>query len=406
MPDLEELFHSLERTPAPDLWEDIAEREPRRTLGPSGGRRVVVVVVALLIGASSVGLAVWALRPTDDRSRPAADPMTTIAFTSGVGGYHLAAVTLDGAVTHLTHPSGGAYDLGPTWSPSGDAIAFLRYTTGPGEDGGDYELVVADAGGRLVTHFDLTAVSFSWSPDGSRIAISSFEEGTDHDIVVAARDGTGVRVIVDSPRSDTSPAWSPEGDLIAFTSRPVLDRDPGDEHIYVVRSDGTDLTKLTGPGPHGSPAWSPNGARIAYVGARDGESEIFVMQADGSGRLALTDAPTNDVTDPVWSPDGSRIAFGVYSGTDWDVYVVDVDGTDQVPVADGPKDEVGPAWAPDGGLIAYSAAESAESCRCDNAARFDIFLVEPNGDGRRRLTIDASELGGGLAWRPPARGTD
>ena len=81
MPDLEERFHSLERTPAPDLWEDIAEREPRRTLGPSGGRRVVVVVVALLIGASSVGLAVWALRPTDDRSRPAADPMTTIAFT-------------------------------------------------------------------------------------------------------------------------------------------------------------------------------------------------------------------------------------------------------------------------------------------------------------------------------------
>jgi Tol biopolymer transport system component len=303
-------------------------------------------------------------------------------------------VTLDGEVSNLTQPAGGHYDLGSEWSPNGDAIAFLRYT------GNDYELFVADAEGQGLVDFDQTAVGFSWSPDGSQIAYSSFASETDYDILLADRDGRGRRVLVDSPLSDANPAWSPKGDLIAFTSGPVLDRDPGDEDIYVVRPDGTDLTRLTGPGPDGSPVWSPDGARIAFVSQDGGEREVFVMDVDGSGRVAVTDAPTNDVTDPVWSHDGSKIAFGVFSGTDWDVHVVNADGTGQMVLAESPKDEVGAVWAPDGSLIAYSGGESAESCGCDNSGTFDVFVVKPDGTGRTRLTDGAGELGGDLSWRP------
>jgi Tol biopolymer transport system component len=399
MTDLEARFRSLAQTPAPDLWSDIDRREPAGEPAPSERRRVAAAALAVVVGTAGVGTAIWAFGRDAGRPTVADTPDGVIAFTSGIGGYHIATVTLDGVVTDLTDPTGNAYDLGSAWAPTGDAIAFLRYAKGTGE-GFDYRLVIADADGRVVADFDPPAVGYSWSPDGSQIAFSTFRERTDHDIAIAARNGSGTRIIVDSPRSDASPAWSPTGDLIAFTSGPVFDRDAGDEDIYVVRPDGTGLTRLTGPGPDGEPVWSPDGGRIAFVGARGGGSEIFVMNADGSGRVAVTDAPTKDVTSPVWSPDGSRIAFGLFSGSDWDVYVVDADGTDQIPLAAGPNDEVGPAWAADGSFLAYSVAESSEACGCDNAGTFDIFAVRPDGTGRRRLTHDAGELGGDLAWKP------
>jgi Tol biopolymer transport system component len=403
MPDLEERFRSLARTPAPNLWSEIEEREPRHAPGPSAGRRIAAAAVALIVGSAGVGLAVWALSADEREPRPAAAVANgAIAFTSGVGEYHIAAVTLDGVVTDLTQPTGGEYDLGSAWSPDGKAIAFLRYTrTNGGDDAYDYELFVADADGRALVDFDRTAAGFSWSPDGSMIAFSSFREETDYDIVVAARDGTGRRVVVDTPLSDSSPTWSPQGDLIAFSSHPVLDRDPGDEDIFVVRPDRTGLTKLTGsPEWDSDPVWSSDGARIAYLSKEDGEREIFVMNADGSGRFAVTNAPTNDVVDPVWSPDGTKIAFGVFSGTSWDVYVVNADGTGQMALADGPKDEIGSEWAPDGSLIAYSAAESGDSCGCDNSGTFDVYVVRSDGTDLTRLTTGARELGGDLSWQP------
>jgi Tol biopolymer transport system component len=398
MTDLDERFRSLVRTPTPDLWAEIDGREVTDVSGPTTGRRLLVAAVAFVVAIAGVGVGVWALRPDEQRARPAtAVSNGAIAFTSGVGSYHLATVTLGGAMTDLTRPTGGEYDLGPVWSPDGTSIAFLRYTITNREDGlGDYELFVSNADGTDVVDFDRSAGAPSWSPDGSMIAFSSFRKDTDYDIVVASRDGVSSRVIVDSPLSDTTPRWSPLGDAIAFTRYPVLDRDPGDEDIYVVGPDGTGLTKLTG-GPEwdSEPVWSPDGTRIAYLSA----GEIRVMNADGSGKVAVTDAPTNDVGNPVGSPDGSRIAFVVHSGTSWDVYVVNADGTGQIALATTPLDETGPEWSPDGSLIAYSAAESSESCQCDNSGSFDIYVMRPDGTGTRRLTTGAQELGGDLSWQ-------
>ncbi len=130
---------------------------------------------------------------------------------------------------------------------------------------------------------------------------------------------------------------------IAFDS----DRD-GDRDIYVMQADGTGLVQLTDhPGDDGWPAWSPDGRRIAFGSDRDGDWDIYVMQADGTGLVQLTDHPGDDWW-PAWSPDGRRIAFGSDRDGDRDIYVMQADGTGLVQLTDHPGDDWWPAWSPGG----------------------------------------------------------
>lgn len=92
-------------------------------------------------------------------------------------------------------------------------------------------------------------------------------------------------------------AWSPDGRKIAFVSY----RD-GNMEIYVMNADGSGVTRLTNhPGSDAHPAWSPDGRKIAFQSDRDGNSEIYVMNADGSGVTRLTYSPAYD-GEPAWSP--------------------------------------------------------------------------------------------------------
>ena len=86
------------------------------------------------------------------------------------------------------------------------------------------------------------------------------------------------------------PAWSPDGSRIAWSS----ERD-GNREIYVMDADGSNPTNLTGdPGYDSSPAWSPDGQRILFNSRRDGNLEIYVMDADGSNQVRLTRNATSD----------------------------------------------------------------------------------------------------------------
>jgi Tol biopolymer transport system component len=103
-----------------------------------------------------------------------------------------------------------------------------------------------------------------------------------------------------SPTSPTpeSPTVAPEG-RIAFTS----DRD-GNPEIYLMDADGTGIERLTDdPAQDLYPAWSPDGTKIAFASDRDGDFDLYVMDADGTGERRLTDNPAKD-GDPVWSPTG------------------------------------------------------------------------------------------------------
>jgi Tol biopolymer transport system component len=410
MADLDERFRSLSRTGSPDLWPDIEGREPGPMPAEPRVRRLVAAAMALLLAFAGLGLVAITFGGSESPmvtgtsgSPRSAISNGSIAFTSGAGGessYHIAAVRPGGTVVDLIKPGGGGTDLAPQWSPDGGRIAFLRYTSG------DYELVVANSDGSGVMRVGRPAEAFTWAPDGRAIAHASFQPGSDLDIMVIDVAGGRQRELVASQLTDTEPSWSPNGDAIAFVSYPVHDRDADDADIFVVRPDGTGVKPLTaGPAWDSSPMWSPDGRKIAYMSDRDGASQIFVMNADGSGSRRITDAPQG-VNTFIWSPDGTQLAFGVYSGTSMDIYVVNADGTGQMAIADSPQDEVGPEWSPDGTLLAFASAESAESCQCDNSGSFDIYVMNPDGTGKIRLTHEAYELGGDLSRQPVSVATD
>ena len=122
---------------------------------------------------------------------------------------------------------------------------------------------------------------------------------------------------------DTSPAWSPDGTRIAFSSN-----GDGDPEIYVINAQGSGTAQLTNDGATDvHPAWSPDGARIAFASTRDGNGEIYVINADGSDVERLTSSGDTDVH-PAWSPDGTRIAFMSYRDGNWEIVVMNADGSD------------------------------------------------------------------------------
>jgi hypothetical protein len=137
-----------------------------------------------------------------------------------------------------------------------------------------------------------------------------------------------------------TPAWLPDGKRIAFMSG----RD-GNAEIYVMDADGSNQTRLTlDLAGDESPAWSPGGELIAFFSYRDGFPEIYVMNADGSGVRRLTNNSVSDGS-PCWSPDGEHIAFDSDRDGNWEIYVMNADGSEQVNLTQSPDEQDHfPAW--------------------------------------------------------------
>ena len=147
------------------------------------------------------------------------------------------------------------------------------------------------------------------------------------------------------PASAQTPALRANG-KIAFTSG----RD-GNHEIYVMNADGSDRTRLTfDPARDGDPAWSPDGARIAFVKAAPNHSaEIFVMDADGGNQRRLTlSNQFRNYRSPTWSPDGTKIAFSNHIYPGGSLYLMNADGSDLRAIQ---YEFYDPAWSPDGSKL-------------------------------------------------------
>ncbi len=143
----------------------------------------------------------------------------------------------------------------------------------------------------------------SWSPDGSKIAFISERDGS-WEIYVMNPDGSGQTRLTNNTASDTLPLWSPDGTKLLFTR---LGSSEGGSskmstEIYIMNADGSGQKRLSSePGTVTEPSWSPDGKKIVFVSQRDGNNEIYVMNADGSEQKRLTNNTAVDLT-PSWSP--------------------------------------------------------------------------------------------------------
>ncbi len=181
-----------------------------------------------------------------------------------------------------------------------------------------------------------------------------------------------------------STAGVPASGKIAFAS----DRD-GNLEIYVMDADGSNVARLTdNPGPDITPAWSPDGTHILFAHPNL-VIRVYVMNADGSGVTRLSNG-----ANPAWSPDGTRIAF------EWqrEIYLMRPSGSNRTRLTDTPEGYAfSPAWSPDGTRIAFDSSPRGQ------AIDVELYTINADGSGLTRLTRNARQQSVTPTWSPDGR---
>ena len=307
----------------------MLEQERRPTLSTrlrASGSLAVLVAVALFVAFVSALFVGGA--------RSASAPHGLIAFTrDGDDGVYI--MEADGSGVRLLWRGARAVtDL--AWSPDGSKLAVTT--------SGRSIWVVNVDGTDPVRVARVGASSLSWSADGRRIAFTSKD-----DIWLMNADGSNIRPLERTPRlSEKDVDWKPTGGWVAFATGGYVSQ------VYVVRTNGTNLRNLPTIPEFWYltyPDWSPDGRRIVLTScASDTNCEVWVTNASGNQRVQLTKTKdrVHDVS-PVWSPDGRRIAFlrGDYAKSgSFEIYAMNADGTGVTRLTHNRVDETSLAWQP------------------------------------------------------------
>src|SRR5215217_2296138 len=213
---------------------------------------------------------------------------------------------------------------------------------------------------QLLNDTDMVVNSAVWSPDGTKIAFSHTRGASGFSrISVMNADGSNLNNLTGVGNwggGGLAPAFSPDGKQICFLRDTGMTNPP--TGLYVMDADGSAPSVYIKVDPEILPrdiqfrcTWSPDGTKIAF--SLSPEHEVFVINADG-GRFSqgtiskYTNLTSNSASDevPDWSPDGKKIAFASDRDGDYDIYTMDADGSDVAQVTNLPGNEYSPDWQP------------------------------------------------------------
>lgn len=243
---------------------------------------------------------------------------------------------------------------------------------------GDFARALAASAGVAVTP----------TPRPRRVPLPSSAWQTAVGVGIAAIFALIVLVAVFHSGSVPPSTPSPLTGRIAFEST----RD-GNREIYTMDAGGRNMRRLTDDkATDWAPRWSPDCQKIVFVSDRDGDSDIYVVAAGGGVPSNLTQNSTEDAG-PSWSPDGRQIVFDTKRDGNLEIYVMNGDGTSPVNLTRHPASDGDPSWSPDGLQIAFES---------DRDGNFEIYVMGHDGGDPRRLTV-SSGTDFHPVWSPDGR---
>jgi len=338
-------------TPSPVLFEETATAtptpEPTATATVTPEPTATATVPTNTPTPTSTPEIAAAQMPAQSTPTPEQSPTNELEgrFVLQVAsGGDIYTVNADGSnLTRLT------YGMDPDWSPVGGQITFSRWTT----PWGIYTIDADGSNERLLFSSNVARAPV-WSPDGTRIAFYFETEGMTAPMkmcmgelcrTIPPRPQTewhiGVVDVADgylhqpyNDRFSFSPTWSADGEWIVYDGG-ESGATPSELHgLCMTTVEGPNNSVVTNNVHDHFPVWSPDGTRIAFMHWQHDHWEIYIMNADGSGRWPLTSSsaylePRPNNVSPAWSPDGEQIAFLSDRGGEWEFYVMDADGSNQ-----------------------------------------------------------------------------
>jgi Tol biopolymer transport system component len=397
---------------------------------------------SLSTAATFTSLPLPTLTPSFPPLTPTQAPLERLTFTVATrsgGMFHdsvIAFVSSDGTgfeTPSLFEPfsdTSGISGKHLVWSPDGRYLAFdgADKMFGCGPDTGDcfytnYGTFLADySQGLIIEHIEDTLTNSSWSPDSQNLVLSIDEKqsssGRDEsfigDLYILDVKSSRKTQLTHYSSSDLYPAWSPDGQWIAFiryipasNCGPFPRTDSFDDcdnaSLYLIKPDGSDLKLLLESihieapvdgrhEPYNAPSWSPDSQWLAIMVENEGEpyiinQEIALVNIETGELQHLTDNNAMDII-PTWSPDGQRLAFVSDRDGNEEIYVMNSDGTNPVNLSQDPALDYAPVWSPKGNCIAFMSN------------RGKLYIM--NADGTNQIPINGDYLGaiGRPSWLP------